>query len=209
MNLKKKISEYILPKDTDFFSSLNQQGQATLKIIEALQQCAKDSSGENLNRIIELEEVANQSRKEYLKELNLAMVTPVDKEAIGRVYTHLQWIALSTKHLIVEVKIYQLDDLSQCEEIIFLLQKQVSALSQALSLLSTGNYDAVLEKVEDVVLLDDMIVETFAKHLAGIFATVEQEKIHEIKEVLRQTKEIGKRVHFCANVVEEILFKLN
>jgi len=209
MSLKKKISEYILPKETNFFDSLYRQGQATLNIIEALHQCCNDSSEENLNIIISLEEKAAQSRKNYLKELNIAMVTPVNKEAIGRVYTHLQWIALSAKHLIVEVRIYELHDLSQFAGIIELLEKQMNALSKALSLLNNIQYDAVLEKIEDIVLLDDMIVESFAKDLAGIFSNLERKKVREVKEVLRQIKEIAKRVHFCANVVEEIIFKLN
>ncbi|HHC79144.1 MAG TPA: hypothetical protein ENK46_04625 [Flavobacteriia bacterium] len=206
MKFIKKLKGLILPEVIDFFGELTQQSNITESVIKKL--VSKYTSGED-NDILNLIKEAKKSRKEKLKQLEKVFITPVDREAISRSYSYLYWIVLSVEHLINELAIYDIHHLKEYEKILTLLQQQITELTMAFSLFNTKKYDVILKKVNHIIHLDNELVLVYSKELNLLFQKKEMNTILKHKEILSQLKEISKRIHFCANQIEDIVFKVD
>jgi len=204
----KKLKGWILPKEIDFFESLHQQSLSTKVIIDEMAKVYIEGDEKN-KQIFELIAAAKQLRKKNLQELNSTFITPVDKEAISRAYIHLHWIVLSVKHLVVEINAYQIYQLNNYHQMFELLCQEITELSAGFKILDSKEYDEVLKKIYEVIHLDNLLIKEYATILATLFKGNDMQQIFEHKEILSQMKEISKRIHFCANQLEDIVFKMN
>ncbi len=209
MTMLKKLREWILPKEINFFRSLGQQSLLTSKIIDELANFYQGNSSQNPDQIFNLIAEAKKMRLVNLKDLNAALITPVDKEAISRAYVHLHWVALSIKHLVVEIEAYKIHKLNKYEKMFDLLSQEMGQLTTGFKMLDAKKYDLVLENVYQVIHLDNQLIKEYASLLAELFDKNDIQKIFKHKEILSQLKEISKRIHICANHVEDIVFKMN
>ena len=208
MKLLKKLKKLILPEDIDFFGSLAEQSEITEEIIKKLE--LKFISQKNTD-IHDLIKKAKKSKKEKLKLLEKTFITPVDREAISRSYAHLYWITLSVEHFINELKIYQINDLKEYESIFKLLIEQIENITKSYQLFNKKKYDEILKIVNKTIHLDNQLVLEYSKNLNIIFGQGNKELTHILKhrEILSQLKEISKRIHFSANQIEDIVFKVD
>lgn len=205
----KKLKGWILPKEIDFFASLNRQCAATYSIVNELNDFYFKSTTDNPEAIFRLINEAKKLRLDNIQELNSAFITPVDKEAISRAYTSLHWIALSVKHLVVEMNTYQIKSLGEYEGMIELLLKGMTELNVGFELLKDKKYDDILYQVNRVIHYDDHVIKEYAKYLEQLFKQTNTTQIFQHREVLSQLKEISKRIHHCGNILEDIVFKMN
>lgn len=206
MNILKKLKGFVLPQVIDFFSDLTEQSKITEGIIEELKSIYTDKGNNNIFNLISN---ANESRKDKLKQLEKVFITPVDREAISRSYTHLHWITLSVEHLVIELKIYIVTDLKEYQLILDLLHREMQDLTSAFKLLNSKKYDIILTKISNVIHSDNALISEYAKQLKILFRKEKMEYVLQHKEILSQLKEISKRIHFCANQIEDIVFKMN
>jgi uncharacterized protein len=208
MKLFKKLAGFILPKEVDFFGNLCNQSAVTQHIVTTLRDIyiEKTKTTEHLDKAIE---DANELRIKNLEELNNVLITPVDKEAISRVYLSLDWITLSIQHLNVEIGAYNVSSLNVYEKIFNLLKNQMEQLSSCFSLLKKKKYSEVMDGMNDIIRLDDELIQEYAVQLAALFKNDSIKFILGHKEILFQLKEVSKRIHVCANNVEDIVFKMH
>ena len=205
----KQLKHWILPKELNFFKSLCQQSILTAQIIDELFQFYVEQSSKNSDQVFHLIAEAKTMRLVNLKELNTAFITPVDKEAISRVYVHLHWVALSIKHLVTEIDAYNIHNLNSYKIMFDLLGKEMHELTAGVTMLDAKNYDQVMQHVDQVIHLDNQLIQAYALHLAQLFKESDMQHIFKHKEILSQLKEISKRIHNCANHLEDIVFKMN
>ncbi|SMO53605.1 hypothetical protein [Solitalea koreensis] len=208
MSLLNKLSDFILPKELDFFGSLHEQSVITQRVIIMLYgiYIEKSETSEQLEVIIEK---ANDERVKKMKELNEVMITPVDKEAISRIYLQLDWIVLSIKHLNVEIAAYNISSLTEYGKIFLLLQKQIEKMNDCFLMLKQKKYEEVMMSANEIILLDDELIKEYSTQLANLFTSDSIKHIFRHKEILTQLKEISKRIHVSVNSIEDIVFKLN
>ncbi len=208
MNFLKKLSGFILPKEVDFFGSLSGQSLVTQHIVDTLYNIyiEKNKTSEHLNKAIT---DANNLRIKNLIELNNVLITPVDKEAISRVYLSMDWISLSIKHLDVEISAYNISSLTQYEKIFSLLKNEMETMSSCLSQLKQKKYNEVLDGINKIIQVDDDLIKEYSFQLSNLFNSDSTKDILRYKEILSQLKEVSKRIHVCANNVEDIVFKMN
>jgi uncharacterized protein Yka (UPF0111/DUF47 family) len=205
----KKIKQWILPKEINFFDSLAQQSLLTSEIIRELAHFYVDNSSEDPKPIFDLIDQAKQEYSANLMELNSVFITPVDKEAISRLYIQLHWVELSVKHLIIEINAYQIFSLNQYRKLFDLLNEAMKKLTAGIKLLGDKQNDLVRQNVNDVIHLDNQLIEEYATTMAHLFKNNEMLYIMQQKEILTQMKEISKRIHICGNYLEDIVFKMN
>ena len=205
----KKIKKWILPKEIDFFGDLKQQSIETQKIIEELNEFYTSATSNNteplLNRIAE----SKKNNSANLKKLNATFITPVDREALSRVYTQLYWIVLSIKHLIVEIEAYKIYDLSEYQEIFNLLNQEQAELTKGFEKLQAKKYPSVHEHVDAVIQLDNELIKVYVRILSELFRKNNFPELLMHKEILSQLKEISKRIHISANLLIDIIFKID
>jgi hypothetical protein len=206
MSFLKKMKNLILPEDVDFFGALTEQSKITEQIINKL---VLKYTNEEKTDILDLIKRAKQSRKEKLKLLEKTFITPVDREAISRSYSHLYWITLSVEHFINELDIYKIYNLKQYENIFYLLDEQISNLTKSYSLFNEKKYSDILKTVNKTIHLDNKLVLEYSTQLNIIFEQKDISVVLKHREILAQLKEISKRIHFCANQIEDIVFKVD
>ncbi len=208
MNLFKKISGYILPKEIDYFGNLYAQSVITHKVVILLHAIYIEQSetSEHIQAVIQ---EANDERIKKLTELNSVMITPVDKEAISRIYLNLDWIVLSIKHLDVEITALNISSLVAYEKIVLLLEKQMEKMNDCFLMLKKKQYDEVMKTVNEIILMDDVLIKEYSLQLATLFNSDSPKHIIRHKVILMQLKEISKRIHFSANSIEDVVFKMN
>jgi uncharacterized protein Yka (UPF0111/DUF47 family) len=208
MNLFKKLKSYILPKEVDFFGNLTKQSRMTEAIVTELYNIYISTSGDATELRSLITESKNMRTKNLI-ELNAVLITPVDREAISRAYVNLYWIVLSIKHLDMEIGSYDIKSLNEYENILVNLKQQMNVMSTCFQLLKDNKHSDVLSNVYQVIHLDNTLILDYSRHLNKLFDGKDMKHILQHKEILSQLKEISKRIHFCANSVEDIVFKMN
>ena len=207
--MSNKFKDWILPKEIDFFKSLSNHSLLTLKIVENLRIFYVKSADQNPQYIIDLISDLKKNYAHNLKELNSTFLTPVDRESISRAYSHLYWVALSIKHLIVEINTYKIYQLGEYSDIFDLLQQEMTQLTAGFNKLDTKNYVDGLEVIDQIIHLDNKLIHHYAEHLSKLINENNFQHILIHNGILSQLKEISKRIHICANLLEDIIFKLN
>jgi len=209
MGILKKLSGFFLPKNVDYFGNLTEQSKSTGQIVSALFDFYIDNPTKNSEEIIEKIAVAKKQRLANIIVLNKAFITPVDKEAISRVYSNLHWIDLSIKHLVIEMDTYGIFTLNDYTDILKILIKEMNFISEGFGKLNAKKFDAILTLVNHVINQDNLLIKAYAQQLDILFKKDDMHYIFPHREILLQLKEISKRIHFCANQLEDIVFKMN
>ncbi|MDY2586375.1 DUF47 domain-containing protein [Winogradskyella aquimaris] len=208
MNLK-KITQWILPNEIDFFGNLLNQSKEIEQILAELNRFYSDETSTNPGHLLELINQAKSNHSKYLKELNSTFIIPVDREALSRAFSQLYWIVLSVKHLIVEIDTYKIYHLNEYHHIFRLLEQGLSELTNGFEKLREKNYLSVKHNIENVIHLDNKLIKAYSVSLSKLFHDEKFPKILMQKEILFQLREISKQIHICANLLEDIIFKVN
>ncbi len=209
MQIIKILKSYILPHSIDFFGQLTQQSEETKNLIAELRKFYIESTSADSSFLFDCILKAKNLRIENLKQLNKVFITPVDKEGISRAYEHLHWIVLSIEHLIIEMDEFKIFMLKDYDAILTLLYNEMSTLTQAFSLLDKKDYDQILIKITKVIHFDNVLIKEYTQLLVKLFENQDMKFVLKHKEILSQIKEISKRIHICANHLEDIIFKIN
>lgn len=203
------IKNYILPKEVDFLSALNQHAMAITKITDDLYKCFIEVNQESCDAILQDIHNSQEIREKNMNELLSSFITPLDRESIYRVITQLDWIAVSITHFVVEAKAYEIHQLD--EDYAVLLEKL-----QLQSQLLTAGFKTVKSSAEKTAENAQRVRDTYNELVAAYAQTmaklVNGNNIREMfihKELLAQLKEIGKRMQMCANSLEDIIMKMN
>jgi uncharacterized protein len=207
MKWMSRFSDYILPKDIDFFGNLVQQSAITRDIIQALKEIYIDNA-KRPDDMVPLLEQAEEVRKQNIEELNKVLITPLDREALSRTHINLDWVVLSIKHLTIEINTFNITSLREYEKIFNLLLQQIGLITDCFKLLKEKNYEKVISNIADIIGMDDDVISEYSFRLGSLFNSDDYKSILQYKEILSQLKEVSKRIHVCANSVEDIVFKM-
>ncbi|MBK5284256.1 MAG: hypothetical protein JJE25_02545 [Bacteroidia bacterium] len=208
MGTLKKIEDYILPQEIDFFKLLQEQSMLTKNIIDELHNIYITQSSVSPAMLKKLIQQAQDMRKKNLGELYKVFITPVDKEAISRAYINLDWVVMSIEHLQVELEIYEMKNLTDYKTIFDLLKDEINDIHSGFGMLPENNIEKFSHLVFNVVHYDNELIKEYATQVSIMFGSNDIKKIITRKEILNQLKEISKRIRICANDLEDMLYKM-
>lgn len=209
MNPLNLLKKYILPEEIDFFQGLCEQAAATRNTLDDLYRCFVEGNEHSCQTILGDEHQAGSLKERNMNDLGRAFLTPVDREAIFRAITHLDWIVISVKHLVMETKAYKITTLQEYGTILLQLRNCADLLCQGFSALKDKNMERTAKKSEETRTLAHKVTETYVLAMAEV---AEGEDIHLMfkhKEILSQIKSIAKRFHVAANTLQDITMKLS
>ncbi len=209
MNPFSLLKEYILPEEIDFFMELCQQAEATRNTLDDLYRCFVEKKEEACLAILADEHQAGRCKEKNMHDLGRAFLTPVDREAIFRAITHLDWIVISVRHLVMETRAYGLEDLKEYEHILLQLRNLGDLLYQGFVALEKKDIEQTAHKAEAVRDLAHRITETYVIAMARVAEGHDIHRMFKHKEVLSQIKSIAKRFHVTANTLQDITMKLS
>lgn len=209
MGLKSLFEKYVLPKKTDFVGALQHQSAITYAVVNDLYDCFIHLDERACEMILNDEHQAVEMKAKNMNELMNAFITPIDRESIYRAVNGLNWIVLSIKHFVLETKTYAINDLSEHEKIIRLIVEAGKELNEGFEALGKDKNDEIGQKVEQVRIKYDAIVNAYVQEMAILSKDEDFKKLFIYKEVLSQLREIGKRIYMTANTLQDIVVKMD
>ena len=201
------IQKYILPKEVDFNAALQNQVDASKNTVLDLCQYCLENDRRALKKIADDERECRTIKNQNMHELLDVFITPYDREAIYRIIDQIDWVALSVKHLATQLLVYKIKCPENYRPIFTSLKEMADALSEGFVFLAAKNLHEIVRVVNEIYVNYDQTVEqcvvTAARHL-------EQDDIKVYlahREILIQLKEVAKRIHVCANTLEDMAIK--
>jgi len=208
MNPLDLLKKYILPEEINFFRELREQAEATRNTMDDLYRCFVEEKEESCQAVLGDEHRACELKERNMNDLGRAFMTPVDREAIFRAITHLDWIVISVKHLVMETKAYGIANLREYERLLLELRNCADLLCQGFSALEKKDLEQTAKKAEATRDLAHKMTETYVQAIAGVAKGNDIHMMFTHKEVLSQIKSIAKRFHVAANTLQDITMKL-
>ncbi len=199
------IKKFILPKETDLVAALQTQTSATRNIVHDLYTAYILHEDGAIDAIKNDTCETRAIKEKNMTELLDVFIAPYDKESVFRIITHLDWVALSVKHFVVEVDAYHdKQDLNVYRDIFELLKDMSSLLEYGFLQLSNKELPGIAQ-IHDKY---DLLVEYRAQHVAQLLQHEDVKHIIIHKEILSQLKEIAKRMQITANSLEDMAIKI-
>ncbi len=202
------FKKYILPKEIDFFDAMKLHSDAIEKIVLDLQKCFLYDEKNSCVNILNDESDSKNIKKENMKNLLSTFITPVDRESIYRVTTELDWIAISIRHFILEVKSYKIENLKEYNLLFQSLVDMSKSLNQGFISLKNKDTKDVDTRCDEIRDIYDKAVEEYILYMTELSKEKDVKKIFTNKEILFQLRDIAKRFHLCANSLEDIVAKV-
>ncbi|MBW2328088.1 MAG: DUF47 family protein [Deltaproteobacteria bacterium] len=209
MNPINLLKKYILPEEINFFQELCEQAEATRNTLDDLYRCFVAGKESSCQAILADEHHAGALKERNMNDLGRAFLTPVDREAIFRVITHLDWIVISVKHLVMETKAYEIADLREYKNILIQLRNCADLLCQGFSALEKKDMERTGLKSDQTRDLAHKVTETYVLAMAKVAQGEDIHLMFKHKEILSQIKSIAKRFHVAANTLQDITMKLS
>lgn len=209
MSIKSLFKKYIVPHEIDFIGMLQQQSLVTHKIIEDLYECFISENEQNCLSIVEDEHKTELIKKRNMEMLLNAFITPIDRESIYRAVTQLDWIVISVKYFVQETKAYNVHNLVEYKNILYLIYAASQALSEGFEALDEPQHAKVSRKADKTRILCDEISQKYISAMVILSENTDFKQVFIHKEILSQLKEIGKRLHISANTLQDIVVKMD
>jgi len=203
------IKKYILPKEVDFLSALNEHSMTIKKITDDLYKCFLQNDNRSCEAILQDQHKAKEIRDTNMKNLLDTFITPFDRESIYRVITQLDWIAISIRHFVIEIKAYNITQLDEKHAILIKqIQLQAELLTAGFKTIKTSANKTAdnAQRVRDAY---DDLMDIYVQRMAELAQCKETQKMFVQREIYSQLKEISKRMRMCANSLEDIVMKIS
>jgi len=202
------LKKYILPQEIDFFEAMKIHSDAIKEIILDLQRCFIFENKEACLKVLNDEANSKEIKKQNMKKLLSTFITPVDRESIYRVTTQLDWIAISTRHLILEVNSYKIENLKEYNLLFLSLVEMAQSLNQGFISLKKKDVLDVDLRCENIRDMYDKAVREYILYMSELSKESNINKIFTHQQILFQLKDIAKHFHLCANSLEDIVAKV-
>ena len=202
------IQKYLLPKEVDFNAALQKQVAASKQCILDLCQYCEAGDKEALKSIINDEHQSRLLKSKNMHELLDVFITPYDKESIYRIIIQLDWIALSVKHMAIELLAYDISCSKDFNKIIDTITNMVEALDKAFLYLPQKKLGKILSNIERIHDHYDDTVKQCAVLAANYLKKDDLKTYLANKEIINQLKDIAKHLHLSANTLEDMAMKI-
>ena len=202
------ISKFILPKNLDFNDALLTQASAMRVIVENLQNICVDNQTTALTSFSSSVVEARALKTKNMKELLDVFIAPYDKESIYRIITQLDWIVLSTNHLLLEINTYGISPVREYQPIFQALVKMAILLEQGVDHLSKKSARTIALKVDLIHEKYEELMELSALSMAELLKNDDIKHVILQRELLTQLKEVAKRIRVTANSLEDMAIKV-
>lgn len=202
------IQKYILPKEVDFNAALQQQVNASRNSVLDLCQYCLENNRDALKKITDDERQCRTLKNQNMHELLDVFITPYDREAIYRIIDQIDWIALSVKHLAMELVIFKVKCPENYRPIFTSLRQMVDALAEGFVFLADKKLHEIVRVVNEIYVDYDQTVEQCTLAAANHMEHDEIKVYLAHREILIQLKEVAKRIHVSANTLEDMAIKI-
>ena len=206
--MKGFIQKYILPEEVDFDQALQHQVDAARNTVLDLCGFCLQHDFHALEKIRNDEHQCRKLKDENLLKLLNVFITPYDRESIYRIINQLDWVALSVKHLAIDLLVFKVRCPDSYRPIISALSSMANTLSGGFDSLGHKEFSNILSAVNKIGQMYDETAEHCALSAARNLDNGDIRLYLTHREILSQFKEVAKRIHVSANTLEDLAIKI-
>ncbi len=205
--MKGLIQKYILPREIDFDRALQLQVNAARDTVLDLCRYCEEGDFRALRKIINDERQCHELKNSNMRELLNVFITPYDRESIYRTINQIDWIALSVKHLAIDMLVFKVRCPPGYRPVIDALSRMAAQLADGFTSLGNKHFREILDTVNRINADYDRAVEECARAAARHLEKDDIKVYLTHREILNQLKEVAKRIHIGANTLQDMAVK--
>jgi len=201
----------LFPKEIDFYEIFDQMAANAAKSTQLLLDLLKnfDNIEDRIQEIYGLEQEGDMLTHDVIKRLNRTFLTPIDREDIHALASHIDDIVDCVWAFADRLKVFQIekpteDALSITRD----LDRTVNVISKAIVELRAKKYDHVQEHCIEINRLENRIDRAYKAALGNLFANEKDPvliiKWKDLYETLEKASNVCEDV---ANILEAVLLK--
>jgi uncharacterized protein Yka (UPF0111/DUF47 family) len=203
-----KLIDRVFPKTPDFFQLLYLQCKQVSLTTDNLV-LFMDTGDVKAGKMLKNDEhEADKIRMQSLHQLNQAFSTPMDREDIYRAIAALDRIVTYAKSTYHEMKVLDVQANDASRSMALELQKGVKALEEGFRLLPTDPVQAV-EYAAKARHTERRAEKKYRLALGELFQGDDYLYMFKHRELYRHLSNAMDRVHATANVLQDIIVKIN
>ena len=201
----------LFPHNVDFFKLFDAQAEQLQNAVRVFRALEKDGNLlKQARKLKRIEHDADSATHEIIRTLNQTFITPIDREDITLLASHLDDIVDELDRAISRLCIYEIDPLPK--EIFrygYLAEKAILEVVRAIrEMRSSKNQAKVLKHCEIANAIENKSDEWHRRTLAQLFSYEKDPiKIMKLREIYEALENVTDRCEDAANVLETIVIK--
>ena len=201
----------IFPKNIDFFALFEKQADILHEAVIIIRTLEKGADiKKTAIAMKKVEHKADDCTHEIIKNLNMTFITPIDREDITSLASHIDDVVDELEHAINRIDIYHIKPIPKViYEYLKLIDQQLKVVSDCIcNMRQSKKMAQVLKYCEEANNLENKMDELHRKTLAELFQKEKNAiKIMKIREIYDTLESVTDRGEDVANNVEAILVK--
>ncbi len=207
MNKIKKI--FVREKlNRDFYKMLALQAEKTLEGIEYLYKYFSDGQDSDGDRVIQIEQEADELRRVLISTLEQTFITPFEREDIYNLSRAIDDLIDYSASTVEELRLFKLEINKNLVSMVEILLQASTALTSAVEYLKDHKTisSEQLVKVKD---LENEIEVIYRNAIVELLDNQDFKYIFKMREIYRHISNAADRADEAANIIGHIIVKIN
>jgi uncharacterized protein len=193
-------------KKPDFYALLSAQAEKTEEGLHALVKYMKEPEFVNGQRVLRLEEEADEIRAQVATELDESFVTPIDREDINALSRSVDDIVDYAKTTVEEMMAFQLAPNEHIVRMAEGLAAAATAIAEAVRALR-GDLRKARERVIFAKKRENLLEHLYREALVDLFKGDNVVMMLKLREIYRHLSNAADRCDEAADVVSAVIVK--
>ena len=190
----------------DFYTLLSDQAEKTEEGLHALVKYMKEPEFVNGQRVLRLEEEADEIRAKVALELDESLVTPIDREDINALSRSIDDIVDYAKTTVEEMMAFQLGPNDHTLRMAECLAAAATAIAEAVRALR-GDLRKAQERVIFAKKRENLLEHLYREALVDLFKGDNVVMMLKLREIYRHLSNAADRCDEAANVISAVIVK--
>lgn len=198
----------IFGRRRDFLKMLLKQAEKTEEGIAALNDFINDPSEEKGKKVGFLEEEADELRRILVDELNQSFVTPIDREDIFSLSRAIDDMVDYAKSTVEEMLLFGVSTdkyLCKMSDALYSAARDITAAVRIIKSHRQTSFDHVIRAKK----IENLVEHIYREALVDLFKNKNVVMILKVREIYRHLSNAADRGDEAANIIGDILVKMN
>lgn len=191
----------------DFYKMLYEQSAKTLEGIEYLYKYIISGQDEDGDKVIEIEQQADELRRILISSLEQTFITPFEREDIYNLSRTIDDVIDYSASTVEELRLFNLGHDDNLKEMVRILYEASKALNDAVLYLK-DHKDISAERLVQVKFMENQIEKVYRNALAELFNKDDYKYIFTMREIYRHISNAADKGDEAANIIGHIIVKM-
>ena len=206
-SFKNMIKQSDDKKDKDFYNMLYLQSEKTLEGVEYLYKYVINNIDSEGDRVIEIEEEADELRRILISALDQTFITPFEREDIYNLSRAIDDLIDYSESTIGEMRLFKLEPDDNLKKMAEILLEETKALNNAVKHLKAHKGISSEQLVKAKIMENKMEI-VYRNAISELLDKDDFKYILKMREIYRHMSNAADRGDEAANVIGHIIIKL-